>query len=194
MVQYLGTKRSAGPISAGQVAKRLRKVEALARSNRPEMQTKTITVSGSLATNSLVNGLLTNIAQGNGVDERRGDEIKVWRVEIRGLSDVHLDHYLVQLHTTSEPTVAVMNSTPGAFFLDSESNSRFTEWKHYRNFSASGTDDGMRIVQKFNGMRVKYNGSTATSAISNQLCYTVLNRTASTRNVTVTARVWFTDP
>lgn len=193
MVTYAGTKRSAGPISSGQVAKRLRKVEAMAKANRPEMQTKTITISGALASGALVNGLLTNILQGSNIDERKGNEIRVWRVEIRGVSDSRLDHYLLQLHTTSEPTVAIFNSEQGAFLLDNENNVRFSEWKHYRNFNAADTFGPVRIVQKFNGLRVHYNGTTATSGIRNQLCYTALNRSGSSKQVNLCARIWFTD-
>lgn len=193
MVQYAGSKRSAGPISAGQVAKRLRKVEAMARANRAEMQTKTVTVSGTLNANTLTNAVLTNIEQGTGIAQRKGDEIRVWRVEIRGLSDVALDNYLIQLHTTSEPTVAIFNSVTGAFILDSENNSRFTEWKHYRNYGSSGDNDPIRIVQKFNGLRVHYNGTTATSGIRNQLCFTALNRWANPQDINVCCRIWYTD-
>lgn len=193
MVKYAGSKRMAGPISAGQVAKRLRKVETMARNNRPEMQTKTITVQGALGAGAVVNGLLTNIAQGNGIAERKGNEIRVWRVEIRGLVDDIIDNYLIQLHTTSEPTAAIFNTVNGAFILDSESGVRFSEWKHYRNFSTTGANDPIRIVQKFNGMRVHYNGTTATSGIRNQLCFTALNTGTVSKNINVCCRLWYTD-
>lgn len=188
------SKRKAIPtMSSTQVAKRLRKVEAMARANRPEMQTRTFTLNGSLNPNVLGNIILTSIEQGDSIEKRSGDEIRIWRIEIRGLSDDTLDHYLIQCHTTSEPVVGTFNSEPGAFIVDSENNAKFTEWKHYRNFSGSGSLDPLRMVQKFNGIRVHYNGIAATDTVRNKLVYTVLNRTGTVRNVQVCARVWFTD-
>lgn len=176
------------------LAKRVKRVERMARSNRPEMQTKSYILNTTLAAGAISNSVLTNISQGTGISERRGDEVRVWRVEIRGLSDDTIDHYLFQLHTTSEPTTAVIQSNPGGFLIDSETNSRFTEWKHYRNYSGNGTLDPLRIVQNFKGMKVKYNGPTSTAGISNQVCYTALNNTGTARNVQVSIRIWYTDP
>lgn len=191
-----GLKRSyhiAG-MEARTIAKRLRRVERSTRANRPEMQSISFTINGTIGAGALTNAVLTNITQGNSITQRRGDEIRVWRVEVRGLADTGIDHHLIQLHTTSEPTMAIFQANPGGFILDSEANSRFTEWKHYRNYSAVGGGDPIRFVQKFRGMRVKYNGTTATSGISNQICYSVVNHTATTQDLQVSIRLWFTDP
>lgn len=178
------------------VAKRLKRVERLAAANKPEMKTITWAASGALATNTLANVELTNIAQGVGINDRVGDRIRVWRVEIRGTSDPSLDHYLFQQRTTSTPTVGVFTSTIGAYLADSETNTRWTEWKHYRNLygGGGGSDLPLKFSQKFiNGIIVKYNGSTSTSVVNNGLIYTTLNRDASSRTRAVTIRVWYTD-
>lgn len=184
-------KRAHG--GSNSVAKRLKRVETMARNNRPEMQTKTFQLSGTLAVGAVSNVILTAIAQGNDINDRKGNEIRVWRVEIRGVSDTGMDNYLLQLHTTSEPTAASFGPTTGAFLLDNESNVRYTEWKHYRNYNGTGGGDPLRIVQKFNGMRSHFNGATTTSGIRNQICFTALNRTATTQDIAVSCRIWYTD-
>jgi len=187
-----GLKRTVTYESAP-IAKRLRRVEAMARANRPEMRTKTFSVDGTIATATLVNAEITSISQGDAINERSGDRIKVWRVEVRGISSDELDQYLLQLRTTSLPTIASFGPSPGAYLLDSETNSRFTEWKHYRNVYAKGVTDPVKFQLKFkNGIVVRYNGSS-TSPVDNGLVYTVLNRTTTSHTNKVSVRVWYTD-
>lgn len=182
--------------SATQVAKRLRKVERLASHNKPEMRTITFSSQGTLTDDQLVNVNLTNIAQGNSIASRNGDRIRVWRVEVRGLAAPELDHYLFQLKTTSEPTIAVFGPPSGAFLVDSETNSRFVEWKHYRNLygGGGGGDSPLKYTVKWkNGMIVRYNGTTATSCVNNGVLATVLNRSGNTQNYNLAFRLWYTD-
>lgn len=190
------TKR-ASTSNMGGVAKRLKRVERIAGLNKAEMKTITWSATGTLAAGALENVNLTNIAQGTGTNDRIADRIRVWRVEVRGVADPELDHYLIQQRTTSEPTVSVFTSTRGAFLLDSESNTRWTEWKHYRNLygGAGGSGDSpIKFSQKFrNGIIVKYNSNTSTSVVNNGLIYTTLNRSSAGKVRNATCRVWYTD-
>lgn len=174
--------------------KRLRRVERQVRLNRPEMKHITISASGTVTAGSLNTQAITNIAQGDLINERSGDRIRVWRVVVRGLASSNLDNYLIQQHTTTLPTVADFNSGPGAFTLDSQTNTRFTEWKHYRGLgSYNGTSFPLSYQVKFrNGIVVKY-GGTGPQAVDNGLVTCQLNRTTSDSPVGYTIRVYFTD-
>lgn len=178
-----------------QIAKRLRYVERQTRLNRPEMKHITHTLNGTV-TNGTVNVTgITNIAQGDTIAERSGDRIRVWRIEIRGLSPPNIDNYLIQQHTTTLPTITDFGSTVGAFTLDSVTNTKFTEWKHFtHNGGVSGLVPGrFRSYQRFkNGIIVKY-GGTGTQPVDNGLVVCNLNRTTTDVAVQFSIRVYFTD-
>lgn len=176
------------------MAKRMRIVEMRSLNNRPEMKSITFAASGTIAAGAVVNINACNIAEGAGKNERIGTRIRLWRVEIRGAASGELDRYIIQCHTTSEPTSAVFTSGKGAFILDSERNARFTEWQHRNNFNVNQEDvTNFKQIQKFRGMECIYNGNTSTSGIRNQIVFTILNRDAAVQNYNVSVRLWFTD-
>lgn len=174
--------------------KRIKRIEHQVYRNRPEMKTITFNSEPSLADNSLVNILLTNIANGSDINERIGDKIRVYRVELRGWTDVTLDNYLIQCKTTTVPTVANFTTSGGAYIVDSDNTSRFTEWKHYRNQHVTGGTTPIKMSHSFKGgILVKYNGPLSTNGVDNQLVFTILNRSGATRQANFTCRVWYTD-
>lgn len=186
------------------VVKRLKRVERRAGLNKPEMKSITFSYNAFTSTGGTplaAGGLavinLSAIAQGNGISDRSNDKVRVWRIEVRGLSDISADHYIIQNHTTTAPTAAIFGSRIGAFLLDSENNKRFTEWIHYRNYytgDVSTDAAAMKFVQKFpNGIIVKYNGAASTAVVDNGLSYCALNRSAGTAAINLSIRVWFTD-
>lgn len=135
--------------------------------------------------------LCGGISEGTGVDERIGEKIRIWRVEVRGVSDVGLDHYLLQKHSVTGPIEADFTDEPGAFILSAATNSKFSEWKHYRSFNSTGALDALKFVQSFpTGLIVKYNGTTIHS---NDLVFCSLNRFGSAQGVSCNIRVWYTD-
>lgn len=176
------------------LAKRIKVLEAKVKANRPEMRTKTYSLSGSIATGTLSVTQLTDIAQGDGVDNRSGDRIKLHRVEVRGVADSDLDLYIIQQHGPTAPVLANFTSTNGAFILDSDNNNTFTEWVHYRNIYSVGDEDPVKFSKKFNGMSIKYNGTAGSNMVQNGICFCVLNRNSVSSTVKVSIRVWFTDP
>lgn len=183
------------PVSSN-VGNKIRKLERRSAHNKPEMHTKTFGLAGSIADDAVVNINLTNIARGTATIERTGDRVRVWRVEMRGMCAPELDNYLFQQKTTSEPTAAVFGTTAGAFLLDSETNSRWVEWKHYRNlYGGSGIDNApCKYTQSWkNGIIVRYNGSTSTAVVNNGLIHTILNRSGNAQGYNISVRVWFTD-
>lgn len=185
--------------------KRVKRVERRAAFNKPEMKSVTLSLnamtgtSGTLlADNSVTLLQPCRIAQGTGINDRIGDKIRVWRIEVRGVSDPGLDQFLIQNHTATDPGISSFSSQIGCYLLDSESNKRFTEWLHYRNYYSSGAVSGdvapMRFVQKFrNGIIIKYNGAASTSVVDNAVNYAVVNRTGGNRAINCTLRMWYTD-
>lgn len=186
------------------LVKRVKRVERRAAFNKPEMKSITLSLNAlastggtPLAANTLQLLQPCRIAEGTGINDRIGDKIRVWRIEVRGISDVHIDHYIMQNHTATDPGISSFTSRCGAYLLDSENNKRFTEWLHYRNYytgDQSTEPVSIKFHQKFkNGIIVKYNGSASTSLVDNGLNYVLLNRTGGTGDASVSLRMWYTD-
>lgn len=178
---------------SSQMAKRLKTIERRVNAAKPEMKHATFDLTSTVTAGTAVVGGLTGISQGDTINTRAGDRIKVWRVEIRGTASSLLDTYVLQAHGATAPVAADFNSTFGAFVLDSSLNTRFTEWRHYRNLNEGANDAGYKVVIRFKtGIVVKYNGTTSTP-VQNGLYFVALNRGGSDRPTALTARIWYTD-
>lgn len=185
------------------VNKRLKRVERLARHSKPEMKHQTFNISATSTAGSMLVFGLTGIANGDLVVNRTGDKIRVWRIEIRGLASGALDQFIVQAHGSDAPAIGDFTNTgggsptfrSGGYINDDNLNTRFTEWKHYRNLYANNASDAdsCKMVLRFkNGIIIKYQG-TNTPPVDNGLYYCVGNGTATTFTTRLIARVWFTD-
>lgn len=179
------------------VQKRLKRVEAQVKRNRPEMKMFTVAFNnlvpptGGGANLLVIN--ITAITQGDSVDQRSANKIKVWRVEARGQCHNDIDAYLLQAHSGATPTNAIFDTeTIAASFIDSgAANVSHTEWSFRQ--SRDTTDNRLRMIRKFKGMELSYNGATA-SATRNGLYLVFRNpTTASAIAAEGWVRVWFTD-
>lgn len=177
-----------------QLAKRVKKVERHVRNQRPEMKHISWGANTTVAAGALNTINLTQLAQGVTINQRMGDRVRVWRVEVRGIAHSRLDHYLTQLHTTTVPDAAKYGPYAGAFLLDSEANTRFTVWKHYRSLYNAAPFAPLKFVQKFkNGIIVKYNTPASTGCVDNGLVLQSLNRSAIDCDLNYSVRMWYTD-
>lgn len=185
------------------VSKRLKRVERIARHSKPEMKHVTYNLSSTVTAGTFNVLGLTGIANGDLVTNRTGDRIRVWRVEIRGLASGALDQYIVQAHGSTAPALGNFSNSgggsptflSGAVIEDEYLNTRFTEWKHYRNLYANNASnaDSCKIVLRFkNGIIVKYQG-TNTPPVDNGLWYCIGNGTSVDYTTRLIARVWYTD-
>lgn len=179
------------------VQKRLKRVEAQVKRNRPEMKMYTAAFSGLVPpTGGGANLLIVNITaigQGDGIDERSANKIKVWRVEARGQCDSVVDAYLLQAHGGTAPTNANFDTETidGSFVSSGSANVSHTEWSFRQ--SRDTTDNRIRMIRKFKGMELSYNGTTA-SASRNGLYLVFRNPTTGSANAAKGwVRVWFTD-
>lgn len=176
------------------VAKRVKRLERTVAQRKPEMKHITFDLTATIAANNLSVLNLCQISQGDLINNRSADRIKVYRIEIRGLASNSLDLYILQAHGPAPPVLANFNGSVGAYILDSQTNSKWTEWKHYRNLYASGTgSEPIKMVQRFSsGITVKYEGTSTTPA-DNGLYFVALNRLSTEQDTYMTARVWYTD-
>lgn len=177
------------------VSKKIRRMERQIYRNRPEMKSRTTSLTGSIATGTVTVARPCQIASGTGVNERTGDKIRLYRIEVRGISDEGLDHYIIQCKTSSIPTFASFGSAQGAFIVDSENTNRYTEWYHYRNLRTSGSTCPVRFAKKFKGgIVVKYNGQLSTNIVDNEIVVVLLNNSGATRSdISFSIRIWYTD-
>lgn len=189
---------------AAALVKRVKRVERRSALNKPEMKSISLSFNGFTSTGGTpvpVNSVQLlqpcRIAEGTGINDRIGDKIRVWRIEVRGLSDIALDHYIMQNHTSSDPGISSFGSRAGAYLLDSENNKRFTEWIHYRNYYTGDSNTNacsLKFHQKFkNGIIVKYNGAASTSVVDNAVNYVIVNRSGSACAASISLRMWYTD-
>lgn len=178
------------------VQKRLKRVEAQVRKNRPEMKMYTNYFNGAVNVTGGGNNLmvvnLTAIAQGDLVADRTANKIRVWRVEVRGSCDDEIDAYILQAHSGATPTNAIFDTEtiPGSFITGDKSNVTHTEWSFRQGRET--TDNKLRMIRKFKGMEVSYQGTSLT-ATRNNLYLVFRNPTLSTLTVHGYTRVWFTD-
>lgn len=179
-------------------AKRVRRLERRVRAQRAEMKCVSFQLTGTVPAfaagakgTQFLNPLQIN--QGDQVNNRAGNKIKVWRVEIRGAMTTCCDGYLLQLHGNPAFTEAEFTDSRGCYLLPNVNNTIATEWAHFTPSGTNITDiANFRVVRNFKGMEVRFNGTTAT-AVDNGINIIILNATATVGSVDLNCRVWFTD-
>jgi len=174
------------------IAKRLKKVETLARSNKPEIKSITYVASGTVVSGAVLNVVATGIVQGTGGNERIGDYVNCVAIEVRGQLDPDVDLHILKANSATLPTDAMYTSGIGTFLLDSERDSRFQEIVHYRNRYNSGPDAACEIKRKLSH-RCYYNGSTAASGQRGQVVVGLINQWPSDKSYNFTVRLFYTD-
>lgn len=179
---------------------RLARLERKVANEKPEMKCRTHIWNGSVATGNLINFDITDIAQGDRKQNRSGNKIKIWRVEVRGATDPELETYLIQKHAVTEPVFADFTGQKGGMIVSDKLNTIYTEWRyHYPrpyDVNTLGQMIPFKIIQKFKGMECGYDGFL-TAAYHNGLIVTMRNPAslgATARSYDFTVRVWFTDP
>jgi len=176
------------------VAKRLRKVEALARANKPELKSISFVVAGNMgALTGFANVDLTNIAEGTASNERIGDKIHLVSMEIRGLIDPDIDAHAIKCNSTTKPTAALFTGGVGTFLLESETGSRFRELFHYRSWQTIDGFLGNFALKRKLGYNCQYSGTLGTTAQLGCTTITLVNRSAAAKNYSFTVRLFYTD-
>lgn len=160
------------------------------RSCRPEMKIATKGLNTLLVSNALTYTELTTIAQGVSNNERIGQKIRIWRVEVRGQMNNNCDGYFIQSHGGSLPVYADFNGTGGGFLSAFTANARFTEW----NYFVSDDADAFRCIRSFpRGYVAHFDTNAGTSCVRNRLSLVFINNTAADKTIDCTCRIWYTD-
>lgn len=176
--------------------KRLRRMEAQIRSNKPELKHIHSQGNGTIVTTAGSNDLtvhMTDIGQGSGVTTRTGNEVLLKWLEFRGYIAPGVDVFVLQCLTTSAPTTTDFTSSEGSMLATANWNTRFRELMHF-NASSLGADGGY-FSKRLNlrNLKVKYNGSSTTSDVVNRIYIYCINNTGSGAIYTFNTRMFFTD-
>lgn len=191
-------KRMAPRVLFPSTPAKVRRLERQIKAARPEMQSKTVTFSAAVparsgATSGITQADLTNINHGDGISERSGNRIRVWRIEIRGIMSPDLDGHIIQKHGTTALDGDKFNAQIGGFLTDAVQNTEFTQWKHFTTYQTnSGENIRFRAVQKFRGLQVKYVNTTG-APVDNGLLVAFTNYNTTSKNVNCTMRIWYTN-
>lgn len=181
---------------SSQMAKRLKRVERKVAARKPEMKHATFeSETANVPDNTAVSLDLTNIAQGDAVNQREGNKIKIWRVEVRGQGSNRIDQYVIQAHNDKAPGTTTFTQYAGAFLLTADTNTNFTEWKHYANTNQQvGDYNAFKYSVKFKyGIVARYEGSLGNDITDNRLFWIGLNRSGTAVPMAVSVRIWYTD-
>jgi len=174
------------------MAKRLKRVERIQGRRKPEVKYAVFTHSGAIADMAASTVELTAIAQGNDVNERTGNHIKLLRVDVRGdVGDNNLDYYIIQCHTTAAPIYGNFNAQQGGAISTIDNNTKFTEWKYMSGYKLKDTG---RLMHRFKyGIKAKYNGTATSNCVDNRIYLFIKNNTGASHSPNFTVRVWFSD-
>lgn len=157
------------------LAKRLKKVESLARSNKPELKSKLFALPTTTTAGSVSIVELTSISQGDNVSAREGNKIKVLRVELRGNFNENGDVFLVQSYGSFVPTFGSFSSTSvGCFILPDNLNTKIKQVAYYRNTIQGLSQPFIWKSTKMN-TTVCYDGSVSTNCTRNRLHIVIVN-------------------
>lgn len=175
------------------VTKRLKQVESLARSNRPELKTKTFFANGAIPPTGLGLVELTAIAQGDTNSTRDGVKIKVKKIEIRGLIPTEADVFVTQSYGSYVPTIGSF-TTPciGCFVDDTENTTIFKEIRYIRNVNQAHALVPVWRTIKINSL-VGYDGGTTSNCVRNRLHLVFVNATGAAVTPNCQVRIYYTD-
>lgn len=174
------------------LTKRVRKVERIVRLNRPELKTFSTGLTTLQAINSISVVKPCNIQQGSDVNERIGNKIRVWRIEVRGNSDNRLDNLIIRKTTSTDPVIGDFRTPAGSYVLD-EKRTQFVELVHKQS-NDTNSNATFKMSYKFRGgLLVSYNGPNGTDGIDNEVIWVVVNRSSVACVSTCSVRIWYTD-
>ena len=199
---FANTKRELFP--SGRPAKRVKtnkheiqKIKRTLAERKPEMKTTNGGVQGSLATGGITVIEVTDIAQGDTSFTRDGVLIKMHRIEYTAFAVIAstvnpaagVDAYLVSSKGSDAPTYGDFVAFVGGTLNQNE----FVTWRQH----CVGDMENQGVIQHAYSfqfpMKVHYGGSTGTSGIRNRVWLVVKNNIASTVNVQLSYRGWYTD-
>jgi len=180
-------------------AKRLRTIERQVFLNRSEKKSQRFTFNadgttgGAALADDTVNFIrLAGIGQGTASDDRIGDQIRIYRITIRGYANSKFDLILYRLHGNTLPSLADFSSQTGSCL----GNARSLQYTEIGRFKPKQYDSSHPVyMSKYfkYGNVVKYLDNTSTGMMDNEIILAVVNRSGQNLNANLTAYVEYTD-
>mgnify|MGYP000089878283 FL=1 len=170
-------------------------LERKVASRKPEAKHHSATATGSLATGVISYLECTYLAEGTGIGERVGSQVRLLYTEyslsvFSATSAAYgVDLYLVTTRDGSTPVVADFLGSPGGF----PDRDKYIKWKQHLTNADDNNGNLLTSYRWQYPMRVHFNGVTATDGIRNRTFLVVKNSTGSSVNYAMNERTWFTD-
>ena len=189
MVALKRSYHIAGP-SADRLAKRLRRVETIQRIRTPEQKHRDITLTNAaLADGNISLTELTAIAQGDGVADREGAEIRVSKIEFCGSTNTAgVDIYFISPKMNNAPAYGDFQSVTGGY----ANADAFMTW--HKTISDKNGGLSSNGYHKFRyPLKIHYSGSASTGGQRNRIWMVVKNDTGAAISHEYAARIWYSD-
>lgn len=175
------------------LAKRLKKVETLARHNSPELKAKIFIIPATTAATQVSVVELTSIAQGDNITAREGNKISVKNVEVKGQFNWDVDVYLIKSYGSFVPTYGTFSTAAyGTFIHPDNLNTKVKQLAYYCNQVMPSGDQFMYRKTKVNCIAC-YDGSSATNCTRNRLHLVIVNPTGAVKNNKGQVMITYTD-
>jgi len=178
-------------------AKRIRRLESQVRRNRPEMHHYTTSNAPTVPANNVSTQHLTNISQGDGINQRSGNRIRVWRIEVSGIADTAtLTHQIISSAGNDVPAISDFTVLGPPLMNDAPLASKFNVWMRITP-AVCVTDSGQYYFKKTikfpKGIIVYFDGSAGSNVVKNRLNFTTINTSGANVLTFISYRIWFTD-
>jgi len=170
-------------------------LEKKVASRKPEAKHHSSDATGSLATGVISYMECTYLAEGTGVGERIGSQVRLLYTEyalsvFSSTSAAYgVDIYLVTTRDGSTPVVGDFIGLPGGF----PDRDKYIKWKQHLT---NADDNNGNILASYRWqypMRVHYDGAAATDGVRNRTFIVIKNSTGSSINYAANERTWYTD-
>jgi len=178
-------------------AKRIRRLESQVRRNRPEMHHYTTSTAPTMLANNLNNFHLSNISQGDGINQRSGNRIRIWRIEMSGISDSNTTtHQLIQASGNDVPAISDFTVLGPPLMNDGPLGTKFNVWMRITP-AVANVDSSQTFFKKTvkfpKGIIVHYDGGAGSNVVRNRMEFTSINTSGASVACYLSFRVWFTD-
>lgn len=161
----------------------------------PEVKYReTVVRPASLANNGLINYKLTDIAQGEDVNQRLGNRIEIIGVKFLGSAgdgNPNIDLHLVTPFSTTDPAHTDFSLSCGAAYP----RTKGIEWWHRVHGNSPNHFQTVNLYYQFKQpLKVHYSGSASTQCIRNLLYFTMHNQSgASIADINMTVTLYYQD-
>lgn len=167
------------------------------QSRAPEMKFRDFPLTnGSQPTGSVISVDLCNIPQGVTRNDRIGSKVLIKGIQVRGRNCSAPQNFsmptmfILRSFTNTQPLIGDFNTQYGVFVEPRE----FKEHLQYQPQAQMGGSIKKNVYFGKRGMQIQYTGTGGTSSVRNRMYLANVNPLGgNAQNVSLSARVWYTD-